>query len=343
MNLSSLPLGKLPPEQLTKILDRAPVLDSRVLLGPGIGLDCAVVRLGETCLVFKSDPITFVSEEIGWYVVQINANDIATTGAKPCWFLLTALLPEQKTTFKLVEEISEQVNDACLELGISLVGGHTEITHGIDRPILVGTMVGEVPCADLVTPRGAFPGDRILLTKGIPIEGTAILAKERPGELKGRLTAKEIEQAAQFLYDPGISVVRDAKIATQAGTVTAMHDPTEGGLASALWELAQACGHSLVIDPKAVLIPALAEKVCQVFRINPLATIASGALLLTVPKEEVRTICQALESEGIACEEIGFVEPGPPRVLQATNDNPVRLPRPKRDEVARLFEDNSEE
>ena len=338
MNLPSIPLGKLPPEQLTKILDRAPVLDSRVLLGPGIGLDCAVVRLGENCLVFKSDPITFVSEEIGWYVVQINANDIATTGATPRWFLLTALLPEQKTTFELVEEITEQVNDACLDMGVSLIGGHTEITQGIDRPILVGTMIGEVACDKLVTPKGAFPGERIILTKGIPIEGTAILARERPEQLRGILSKEEIEQAANFLYNPGISVVRDAQIATQAGSVTAMHDPTEGGLASALWELAQACGHSLVIDPKVVLIPEIAEKVCQAFWINPLATIASGALLLTVPKEDVRVVCQALESEGIDCEEIGFVEAGPPRVLQTTDDNPVRLPRPKRDEIARLFE-----
>lgn len=338
MSLSSIPLGKLPPEHLTRILARAPVMDPRVLLGPGIGLDCAVIDLGGTCLVFKSDPITFVSEEIGWYVVQVNANDIATTGATPCWFLLTALLPEQGTTGNLVNEISEQINEACRSLGISLVGGHTEITHGLDRPILTGTMIGEVARADLITPRGASPGDRILLTKGVPIEGTAILAREKPEMLKGTLTAEELEQAAHFLFDPGISVVRDAQIAIRAGAVTTMHDPTEGGLSSALWELAQACGHSLVIDPKAVPIPEISRKVCQEFRINPLETIASGALLLTVQPKTMKSIRSALMTEGIDCVEIGFVEAGPPRALQATNGQPVRLPRPKRDEIARLFD-----
>ncbi len=338
MPVPPIPTGKLPPEHLTKILARAPVFDPRVLFGPGIGLDCAVVDLGGTCLVFKSDPITFATDEIGWYVVQVNANDIATTGATPRWFLLTALLPERETTVELVDEITEQIHDACHSLEISLIGGHTEITHGIDRPILVGTMIGEVARADLISPLGAFPGDRILLTKGVPIEGTAILARERPERLKGVLSTAEIKQAAHFLFNPGISVVRDAQIATQAGAVTAMHDPTEGGLSSALWELAQACGHSLVIDPRAVPIPAISEKVCQEFRINPLDTIASGALLLTVPPNEVKIICHALKSEGIDCAEIGFVEAGPPRALQTTNDHPVRLPRPKRDEIARLFE-----
>jgi len=338
MPISSIPPGKLPPEYLTKILANAPMVDPRVLLGPGIGLDCAVIDLGGTCLVFKSDPITFASDEIGWYVVQVNANDIATTGATPRWFLLTALLPERETTTSLVDEISEQVNEACRSLGLSLIGGHTEITQGIDRPILVGTMIGEVDRADLISPRGAFPGDRILLTKGVPIEGTAILARERPELLQGILTAAEIEQAAHFLYDPGISVVRDAQIATQAGTVTAMHDPTEGGLSSALWELAQACGHSLVVDPKAVQIPTISEKICHIFRINPLETIASGALLLTVPPEAVNPICQALQAEEIDCMEIGFVEAGPPRALQTTDEHPVRLPRPKRDEIARVFD-----
>lgn len=333
-----LPCGKLPPEHLTRILRNAPLFDSRLLLGPGIGLDCAVIDLGGSCLVFKSDPITFATEEIGWYVVQVNANDVATTGATPRWFLLTALLPEKGTTTDLVDEITEQVNEACRSLEISLVGGHTEITPGLARPILVGTMVGEVRRADLVTPRGACPGDRILLTKGVPIEGTAILARERPEALVGTLSAAEIEQAAHFLYKPGISVVRDAQVATQAGAVTAMHDPTEGGLSGAVWELAQACGHSLVIDPKAVPIPALSARVCQAFLINPLETIASGALLLTTPPNQVKGIRQALQGEGIDCAEIGFVEAGPPRALQVTNQHPVRLPRPKRDEIARLFE-----
>jgi hydrogenase expression/formation protein HypE len=183
MNAQILPTGKLPPGLLKRILAMAPQLDSRVLLGPGIGLDCAVLDLGTQLLVIKSDPITFTSDSIGWYVVQISANDIATCGGVPRWMLLTALLPEGHTDEELALRISQEAFDACRALNISVIGGHTEITHGLDRPILVGTLIGEVERSALVTPRGALPGDAILLTKGVPIEGTAILAREFPDRL----------------------------------------------------------------------------------------------------------------------------------------------------------------
>jgi hydrogenase maturation factor len=336
--MSTLPLGKLPPELLTKILAQTPIEDPRVILGPGVGLDCAVVAWGDTCLVFKSDPITFATDEIGWYAVQVNANDIATTGAAPRWFLVTALLPEGKITAEGAEEISQQIYEACHSLGVSVIGGHTEITYGLDRPILVGTMIGEVPREELITPQGASPGDRILLTKGVPIEGSAILAREFPDKLKDVMTADEVQTASEHLYTPGISVVRDAQLATQAGKVSAMHDPTEGGVAGALWELAEACGHDLVIDPQAITIPPLAQKICEAFEINPLETIASGALLLTTLPEEAAAICSALREEGITCVEIGIVETGSARVLQSTNKGLLPLHRPERDEIARVFE-----
>jgi len=301
-------------------------------------LDCAVVALDETCLVFKSDPITFATAEIGWYAVQVNANDVATTSAVPRWFILTALLPEGKTTTKTVESISQQVFDACRALGISVIGGHTEITYGLDRPILIGTMIGEVSREALITPRGASPGDRLLLTKGIPIEGTAILAREFSNRLKNVCTADEIQVASNFLYDPGISVVRDAQLAVQAGKVTAMHDPTEGGLVNALWELAEACGHTLVFNPEAVFIPPLSKKICEAFGIDPLRTIASGALLLTTISEDTGAICHALNAGGILCAEIGSVEVGPTRVLQTARQGRGLLPRPDRDEIARILD-----
>lgn len=337
--MHTLPLGKLPLELLTKLLSQAPTNDPRVLVGPGIGLDCAVIELEDTCLVFKTDPITFATDEIGWYVVQINANDIATTGAVPRWFLVTVLLPERNTTPETVEKISKQIFEASLALGISVIGGHTEITQGLDRPIIVGTMIGEVPLEQLVTPRGASPGERILLSKGVPIEGTAILAREFHEKLKKMLTPDEIKAASDYLYTPGISVVREAQLATQTGKITAMHDPTEGGLAGALWELAEACDHTLRIDPQAVTISPLSEKICDTFGLNPLATIASGALLMTAPADEVSKICRALANEGTLCSEIGSVEEGPVQVQQSTPEGDRLLPRPERDEIARVFDD----
>jgi hydrogenase expression/formation protein HypE len=331
-----LPLGKLPVELLASLLQHAPVGDPRVLYGPGIGMDCAVIDTGgPNLLVLKSDPITFATDEIGWYAVQVNANDIATTGATPRWMLATLLLPEGAATPALVEKIGAQLFSACREAGIALVGGHTEVTHGVDHPILVGALLGEVARERLVTPRGVRPGDRVLLTKGIPIEATAILARELPERLAGVLTPQEIQQASGYLKDPGISVLRDAQVALAAGKVTAMHDPTEGGLASALWEMAEAGQVSLRIDRAAIPMPALAAKVCRAAGIDPLAAIASGALLFTADPHDVDAIRAALEATGIPCSEIGTVESGTVQVVQ---DDSTLLSRPKRDEIARLFE-----
>jgi thiamin-phosphate kinase len=333
-----LPVGKLPLDLLARLLDAAPSTDPRVLLGPGIGLDCAVVDFGEKLLVLKSDPITFATEEIGWYAVQINANDIATTGARPRWMLVTLLLPEGKTTPETAERIAGQVYAAAQAAGVTVIGGHTEITFGLDRPILSGTMIGEVEREKLITPQGARPGDRLLLTKGVPIEGAALLALELPERLSGAFSPAELEQAARFLHDPGISVLREAQIAVQAGKVTAMHDPTEGGLAAALWELAAASGCSLAVDLERIPVLPLAARMCAVLGLNPLACLASGALLLAARPEDAASIQRAVEEAGILCAEIGAVEPGPPAVWSYTSTGRTPLPRPERDEIARLFE-----
>lgn len=337
--LSTLPVGKLPPALLARLLSQAPGQDPNVILGPGLGLDCAVVEVGDRLLVLTSDPITFAAEDIGWYAVQINANDLATTGARPRWFLCTLLLPEGRTTPEIVTQITHNLYSACRNLDVTVIGGHTEITHGLDRPILAGTMIGEVAREALVTPQGAQPGDSLLLTKGVPIEATAILAREFAGRLVDTLSPAELAQAQHYLYNPGLSIVRDAQLAVRAGRVTAMHDPTEGGIAAALWELAQASQCTLVVNPEAIPIPALAGRVCRAFGLDPLAAIASGALLLTCPAVAAGNIKQSLEQAGITCRDIGWVEPGPPEVWSQTPTERSLLAYPDRDEIARLFDE----
>jgi hydrogenase maturation factor len=319
------------------MIERAPTAGDRVLLGPGIGLDCAVLDFGSTCLVLKSEPITFASQQPGWYAVQIAANDVVTTGALPKWMLLTVLLPEKHTTHGLVDEISSQVFDACRSMDVALIGGHTEITYGLDRPILVTTLIGEVEKADLITPKGSRPGDRLLITKGVPIEATALLAREFPGRLSEALSPEEIRAAQDYIFSPGISVFRDARIAIEAGRVTAMHDPTEGGVTTALWELAEACQHTLVVNPEKIPIPPLAEKVCAVFGLDPLGAIASGALLLTVASESADPVISALHQAGIPAVEIGIIQPGPAEVIVRDGGGEHQLPRFSRDEIARIF------
>jgi hydrogenase expression/formation protein HypE len=333
-----LPIGKLPADLLAKLLARAPVDDPDVIVGPGVGMDCAVVEPDDSLLVLKSDPITFVAEDMGRYLVDINTNDIATSGADPRWLLITLLLPEGQATAELAERIMDEVYQACRRLEIAVVGGHTEITHGLQQPIAVGTLIGVVIATKLITPRDALPGDRVLLTKGVPIEGTSILAREFPDELAATLTPTELAQARDFLNEPGISVLRDARTALAAGQVNAMHDPTEGGLAAALWELAEASGRSLTIDTEAIPVPALAARICAAFDIDPLCTIASGALLLTTPPDQAPVILAALAREGIACADIGEVGEGPAAVHRRIGGKREPLPWPTQDGVALVFE-----
>ena len=338
MSQNILPLGKLPLDLLNQVLYSNTTGNKRVILGPGVGIDCAVVDIGERYLVLKSDPITFATDEIGWYSVQVNANDLATTGAKPLWFLNTLLLPEGRTTREDVLRINQQLRDACASLGIIVIGGHTEVTHSIDRPILVGTLVGEVEKDRLVTPRGARPADRILLTKGIPIEATSILAREFPQRLRAMLTEAELREAADFLHRPGIGVTRDANLALSAGRVTAMHDPTEGGLAAALWELAEASGNILQVKQEAIYIPELARKICDFFGLNPLGTIASGALLMTVAPQDAEKIRAVLENAGIRCAEIGTVTAaGAPAVHISVDGASRLLEHPEQDEIGKVY------
>ena len=231
MNGERYPAGKLPPELLGRMLSRyAAGENERLLVPPGIGEDAAVIRFGDRCVVAKTDPITFATDEAGWYAVHVNANDVAAMGATPRFFLASVILPEEQATEALIESVFRSIDEAARQLGIAVCGGHTEITHGIDRPIVVGQMLGDVDCGKVVRSSGLVPGDAVLLTKGMAVEATAIIAREKRGELEERgFEAAFLDRCAGYLRDPGISVVRDAAVATAAGEVHAMHDPTEGG------------------------------------------------------------------------------------------------------------------
>lgn len=333
-----LPVGKLPTELLQGLLARYGGQDERVVVGPRVGEDAAVLDLGRQYLVVKSDPITFATDEIGWYVVTINANDIATMGATPRWFLLTLLLPEGRTDRRLVERIFEQVAQACQALDVVLCGGHTEITAGVERPLAVGVMLGEVEKTNLVQTAGAQVGDKVLLTKGIAIEGTALLAREMGKRLAGELGQEAVTRGQQFLHKPGISVVRDAEIVRQAGRPHAMHDPTEGGLATGLWELAQASGHGIIVDLDKVTLFPETVAFCRALGLDPLGLLGSGALLVTASPADAHRMVEALDATGIGGSIIGQVIDGPPLVYNTTANGTVPFPAFARDEMARLFE-----
>lgn len=334
--LVPLPVGKIPGRVLGPLLAKHAPLDERVLVGPRIGEDAAVIDLGDRCLVAASDPVTFVTAELGWHALVVNANDVAVRGARPRWFLATCLLPARRTTEADVEELFAQLGTACRQLEVSLVGGHTEVTHGLDRPLVIGTMLGEVSRERLVTTGGARPGDLLLLTKGIPLEGAAIIARDRGPELRRRGVAEPV-LAKALTFVQQLSVVREATVVAARVPVHAMHDPTEGGLATALWELAEAAGVGLAIEAERIPVLPEGRTLCAAFGLDPLGTIASGALLLTLAPAHAQAAQTILADEGIACAVIGRVLPPGAGVTLVSGGRAVELPRFDRDEIARLF------
>ncbi len=337
MQAESFGLGKLPMAFLQTMLERYTGQDERIVVGPRVGEDAVVLDMGDRYLVAKTDPITFITDEIGWYVVNVNANDVAAMGAMPRWLLLTLLLPEEGSDEARVEEIFSQVYEACQALGIVLCGGHTEITYGLDRPIAVGFMLGEMEKADLVRTAGAEVGDHLILTKGIAIEGTAVLALEVGDRLKEQVGTELVARGRRFLKEPGISVVPDSQVLCRAGQPHAMHDPTEGGLATGLWEMAQGSGNGLVVDLAQVRQFPETVAFCQALDLDPLGVLASGALLVACAPEESALMVEALAGEGIEAAIIGRVVDGPSTVLIETDEGLIPMPTFERDELLRVL------
>jgi len=335
MNSERFRPGKLDPSFLAALLARNRIGDPRVLLGPGVGRDAAVLDMGGgRCLVAKTDPITFATAEIGWYAVQVNANDVAAAGARPRWFLASVLLPDTGTTRELVETIHDDILRACRELEIELVGGHTEITAGLDRPIVVGQMLGEADRDRLVTPSGARPGDAVLLTKRIAVEGTAILGHEFGDRLGD---ADFAARCRAFLHKPGISVVRDAAAACAAGGVHAMHDPTEGGVATGLRELAEASGLGIRVRREAIPVYPETQRACEALGLNPLGLIASGSLLVVADPSRAGALIAALSHQGIECAQVGEMTAEKGNCRMILSEKEIHLPAFPRDEIASLY------
>lgn len=331
-----LPLGKLRPALLADLLARHVTPDPRVIVGPRVGEDAAVLDMGDRYLVATTDPITFVTEDLGWYALVVNANDLAVRGAAPRWFLATCLLPEGRTTESEVAALFTQLGAACQAQGVALVGGHTEVTPGLERPIVVGTMLGEVEKARLVTTAGARPGDALVLTKGVPVEGTSIIARSRDAELRARGYEDAWLARARGML-ARLSVVPEALLAAALVPVHAMHDPTEGGVATALWELADAAGVGLAVEVERIPVLPEGAALCREFGLDPLGTIASGALLLALAPTDAGVVLHALAREGIDAAFIGRVVSREAGVVLSRGGQPEPLPRFDQDEITRLF------
>lgn len=332
--------GKLDPELLAELLDALPAQDPRVVVKARVGEDAAAIEMGDRCLVAASDPITFTTDRMGWYALHVNANDVATMGAVPKWFLATILLPAGQTTEEMVRSIFTDLAFACRKMDITLCGGHTEVTSAVNRPVIVGQMLGEVKKANLIDGRQMVPGDRIILAGGLAIEGTAIIASGHYDKLVQKGVDRDLlERATQFLDIPGISVLPAARAVMAAGKVHAMHDPTEGGLATACHEMARLAAVGLEIEREKILVLPESQAICTALGIDPLGTLASGALLIGVPENKVSKVLKSLKHDEIPAAEIGRATEDSTRIELIEGGKRRPLPLFTRDEILRAFDE----
>ncbi len=332
-----LPAGKLPNDLLQSFLSKLDISDSAVIIKPGVGEDTAAIDVAdEQVIVLKSDPITFATDSIGYYAVLVNANDIATSGAVPRWLLTTIMLPCGITPSRIYRIMSD-LQTMCQRWDITLCGGHTEITDAVTRPVVSGMLTGTVDRKALIDKRSLRPGDRILLTKAVAVEGTAIIAREFAGRLTEKgMSETEIKTCQGFLAR--ISILAEARVAAGIKGVSAMHDVTEGGLASAVTEISIAGGHQLEIDMDRIPVYSETEKICGLLDIDPMGLIGSGSLLICCRKD----VCDQLEARireaGITVTCIGKTLEAGQGVKAMQHNHKVPWPEFEADEITRLFQ-----
>ena len=294
-----LPYGKVPGKVLEKMVLRSLTPDGEVVVGPGLGVDFAVVKGGGRYLVVSSDPVTGADANVGWYAVNICANDVATSGARPR-FLETVILLPHSTDPEMLGEISAEINSAASEIGMTVIGGHSEATPGLEKAIVIGTAMG---FADrFVTSRDAKAGDLLLMTKTAAIEGTTILALQHRQQFEK--DEPELARRLQALRSK-ISVVKDSVTAFETGFVHAMHDPTEGGILGGVYEMSLASGLGFELVEEEIPLAEETRTICGLLNVDPLKLISSGALLIAVDREHGEEIGAALNSKGIETSEVG--------------------------------------
>ena len=325
-------IGKVPENVLKRsVMKQLHYKRDEVILGPGIGEDCAALALAEDeILVMSTDPITGTAKDIGKLAIQITANDLASAGAEPIGVMLTILLPDGTREIAL-KRIMEQMECACREAKMQILGGHTEVTAVVNQPVVNVAGVAKAKKGSLISTAGARAGMDIVVSKWVGIEGTMIFAKEKEAELKEHFPADFVDTAIGF--DRYLSVVPEAAVATQS-SVAAMHDVTEGGLFGALWEMAEASGVGLEIDLKKIPIRQETVEICEYFDVNPYGLISSGMMLMA--SADGNALVLALQESGIPATVIGKATEGNDRVIIRDEERIVCEP-PKTDELYKVL------
>lgn len=332
--MARLRLGKLEWSALERLLRLLPVSGEGVLVGPGVGEDAAVIRAGEGFIVAHVDPITAAAERVGYLAVHVAANDVAVRGVRPQWFMPTVLLPEGAED-ELAERVFRDMARALRELGGVAVGGHTEVSPGISKPIVVMAAMGYTRGRVVLT-SGARPGDVVLAAGRLGGEGAGVIAWDFADRLRAAGVPPEVVERARGFVEE-ISAV-EAALALR-DYASSMHDPTEGGLLQALREVALASGVSIRVDLRRVALDPVVRAVTGAAGVDPLRLLSSGSVVATVPREHAERAVQALRSRGIQCSEVGVVEEGPRGlVVLESEEGERRVEEDVVDEIYKLWQ-----
>ena len=327
-----LTLGKLPPDVLRKhLLGMTGAPSPELVVPPSIGVDFGVIKQGRDYLVVSSDPVTGVKEKVGWYAVNVSANDVATSGNRPRFIQSIILLPEDATV-RTVAQISREMHRTAAELGITIVGGHTELTPGLRRPIVMTTAFAFA--RRFVTAADAKEGDTIMLTKSAAVEGTAICASDT-ARFAGGVDPAIIRRARGFFRK--LSVVEEAVAAFGTGKVHAMHDCTEGGVLGAVYEMSFASDLGFELQEEKIPLARETAYVCSELGLDPLRLISSGALLLAVEEGAEDQVSEAVRSAGSRVTAVGRFRKGE-RVLVRRDGSREVIGEPPTDELWKLVD-----
>lgn len=324
-------IGKLPEQVLLRsVLKEVGHRRSEVLMGPGVGQDCAVLALdSDEIFVMSTDPITGTVKDMGSHSIHVTANDLAASGAEPVGVMLTILLPEETQESEL-RSMMRDVEETCRALHMEVLGGHTEVTNVVRQPLISVAGIGKVKKGREVLTNGLKVGDDLILTKWIALEGTSIIAKEKETDLK-KVFPKELVDTAKG-FDQYLSVLPESRIAVAHGA-SAMHDITEGGVLGALWELGEGAGVGLDIDLRLIPIRQESVEICEHYGLNPYQLMSSGSMLIGTARGAA--LVRKLQDAGIPAVLIGQAAEGRDRILR--NGEEIRyLDRPQSDELYRL-------
>lgn len=309
--------------------------DPDIILGAAFGEDIALTKVGDDILVSHVDPIVGAIGNIGWLAVHISCNDIATSGIPPRWILVLVLVPNPEDE-ELLLKIMNDINRAANEIHVSIIGGHTGYSSGISRPLVSVTALGTASSRTPIRTTGAHPGDHVLVTKGIALEGTAILATDFI-DVAIDLGLSETDLAIACGLVDQVSIIPEALALADHGA-TAMHDVTRGGLLETLLEIAYLSKVGIEVEYDRLPIPEIVSKFAHAFRFNPLQMISSGTLVVTLPPEKVAKATQVLDAIACPFKEIGQVVDGEGVYLHRQDETTHHTKiRAEEDELARLW------